>query len=166
MDYETVIRQAVEKLGYSIDDASAPQGVGITADGELKSAEDLILEEADVATEGIGGDLHITSPDRWSESEGGQVGGGFGGRDEAFTVDADTAGRFLRETRSPDDAAYVIAELLNSEKGFVSRIISDESGSSSGTTTVALRWDAQGRPDGSVVVYLTPSVDRGEIGPW
>lgn len=159
MDYEAVIRQAVEKLGYGIGDVSAPQGVGFTADSELvTSAEGRILGDAGMVTEGIGGDLYLTGR--------GQVGGGLGGRDEAFTVDVDTARQLLKETESPDNAAYVIAEVLNIEKGFVSRIISDESGSSSATATVALRWDAQERPDGSVVVYLTPSVDRDEIESW
>lgn len=185
MDYEAVIRQAMEKLGYGIGDVSAPQGVGITADEAPEQAgeytfsgavSDVILGQADKAIEGIGDDLNITSPDRWSGSEGGWVGGGLGGRFEAFTIYAETAEQYRgsakytphggTETDAPDDAAYLIGELLNNERSSIPRIVSDESGFSSGTATIALRWDAEGQPDGSVIVYLTPSVDRGDIGLW
>ena len=183
MDYEAMIRQAMEKLGYGIGDVSAPQGVGITADEEPEKSgeytfsggpdEDAILAEADNVIEDIGGDLYITRPDRWSGTEGGLVGGDLGGRFEAFTIGADTAERYRDSAKympsggskidAPDDAAYLIAELLNSERGSASRIISDESGFSSGTVMVDLRWYAQGQPDGSVVVFLAPSVDMDEI---
>ena len=184
MDYEAVIRQAMEKLGYGIGDVSSPQGVGITADDEPEqagqytfsggSAENAILAEADMVTEGLGSDLHITDPDRWSGTEGGTVGGGLGGRFEAFTIGVDTAERYRDSAKymphggsdgidAPDDAAYLIAELLNNERGSTSQIVSDKSGFQSGTTSIEFHWDAKEQPDGSVVVYLRASVDRGEI---